>query len=158
MRPSKPERCSSTPVARRRRRHVATAVVFLALELLMALLGAFHSLEVDHVRCAEHGELIHVEHRDEATPVVTGIDETEERQVAPGTSRGEHDHDVCMLARVRDEEQTAIAPADDTASRVPPATVTAALVAPASTRAPPTSRRLRLSLAPKTSPPGPVQI
>ncbi|CAN5915714.1 hypothetical protein BH11MYX3_BH11MYX3_08880 [soil metagenome] len=76
-----------------RRSRVAAAIAALAL-VMAGLLGVAHEATTRHVRCAEHGELIH-------SATVTGV-----RLVASDTgslvdslpTTETHDHEHCLLA------------------------------------------------------------
>jgi len=84
-----------------------SAGALAALCLLTPILGYAHLLLVQHARCPEHGELVHVEDAaaDDASLLLgPGLQlRTDEPQVAlesaPEVDGHEHDHCVAVLAR-----------------------------------------------------------
>lgn len=138
-----------------------TALRLLATLLVVghacvALLTALHGLHVEHVRCAEHGELVHV-HADEHEGGASASAESDDtgRGVDAGNPLASHAHDHCRVVILRehgDDDGLAIVPARALVQPTAPATSTLiAAQAPLGTVAitgPPL-----LARAPKTSPP-----
>lgn len=129
------------------------ATLLVVGQACAALLTALHGLHVEHVRCAEHGELVHV-HADEREAPAPVAESDETRRVESGSPLPSHAHDHCrgILVRQDDDPDASVLPA--TALQLPGAPCNAALVArsaPAgsvTTTGPPP-----LTRAPKTSPP-----
>jgi|SRR3954469_5344108 hypothetical protein len=130
-----------TPYAARRSR-VAAALTALAF-VIAGLLGASHEATTRHVRCAEHGELIHSAIAAGAQLIAPQRDSVV--QSIPTATQHEHEH--CLLASA--------SRALTVASR-PPVLIAMPVVATALARAP-TAHDLSAAAiyrtAPKTSPP-----
>ncbi len=130
----------------------------LALVFVAGQLGSHvHAVSERHVRCPEHGELIHVD----ALPLAAGpVAATAATSPASGTAPGEadalrndasavdgHEHDHCYLCPVSRERLGTIPNAGALAA-VMPAVVAHSLPAVVAQ-----SGRPRYVIAPKTSPP-----
>jgi hypothetical protein len=128
----------------RRSTMLATASAWLAAALLVAQLGgAAHLALVQHVRCADHDELVELPHAgvaraDAASP-------PHGRALAPAAS-ARHGHDHCAVSALRCQGHAC---APRAAAR---ALASSTELAPPAGRAPPPAIAL-LDLAPKSSPP-----
>jgi len=124
----------------------ALAALAAVLPVLASLSLARHETTVQHVRCAEHGELLHLAPAAAALPAPAGKSATDTRAVGPeARSAAAHEHcaelSECLAAQGAGERQTGV--------RV-------ALASPRmrdQAQAPRFSRALLLAAAPKTSPP-----
>jgi hypothetical protein len=127
----------------------ATALLSLAMAVVVVaapVSSAWHELTVQHVRCAEHGELTHVATTHGSTDGPSS--ELATVQAQESGTEGTEGHDHCSLGRVvRSGVPSSLV---RTAVRyVPPAADTR--TAPALPRCP--GRAFVLASAPKTSPP-----
>lgn len=125
------------------------AVLLLAVATLARFAASWHEASVQHVRCAEHGELTHVRIQ------LGTLAANDPRRAAPahdGVNRGDEGaraiHEHCDLAFV--VQGSAQTQAVRTTVRVVPPSVTVASPAPA---LPAPARTFILASAPKTSPP-----
>jgi len=128
----------------------ALAVLAAVLPVLASLSFARHETTVQHVRCAEHGELTHVASAAEAPAAArasSARSATNSGAAGPLEVRSAAAHEHC--AELSDCLGTEASCAHRTAVRVPLAPPQARDVAPA----PHFSRALLLAAAPKTSPP-----
>jgi len=123
------------------------AVLAAVLPVLASLSFSRHETTVQHVRCAEHGELIHVARAAEEPPAATGRSTTDTPAAGPVEVRSAAAHEHC--AELSDCLGTEGSCARRTAGRVAPP----ALRTCAPTPAPRFSRARLLAAAPKTSPP-----
>ncbi len=123
---------------------LATSAALIAAALLAAQLGgAAHFALVQHVRCAEHDELVELPNA-AASRAVAPV--TPHRSLATDASEA-HGHDHCGIVALRCEAGHASAPR---AAVLAPQSSTDH--APPALRAPPPAIAL-LDLAPKSSPP-----
>lgn len=140
----------SSPRARQRRRawfrHLSVWVGLLCL--LGQVSSSLHMLLVRHVRCAEHGELVHAEeHQNGAHAAVHAAGVPGGPSLRASEGDGDHGHDHCLVWS--DRRKLALLPAAIPAPRVP-----IEGEAPFSLRPVASVHRLRLyAYAPKTSPP-----
>lgn len=147
-------RLSPMPHPRSALRLLATLLV--AGHALASLLTALHGLHVDHVRCAEHGEMVHVhdeEGADDAPAASQAAPDDGAQHIGSSAPPLAHAHDHCQALSVR-EQGDAFAMSPASAVTLPGAPSNAVLVArsaPQGTIA--TTGPPPLTLAPKTSPP-----
>lgn len=141
-----------------RRTNLRGMSALLMLSFVLAQLGSFaHALAERHERCAEHGELIHVEASAAADALeapAAGHEHDHEHGDTPvlaaAPDAGEHGHDHCHLGPLTRETQPVERAEFALAPPVQPGL--SAALPPLST--PRTSARY--AFAPKTSPPAPA--
>lgn len=85
-------------------RHVLAAVAWVCLGTQLSALT--HFLVVEHVRCAEHGDLIHAheQHEVDADEEIAHLGAPPLQQCfTPSGEADDHDHDHCLISSERRE-------------------------------------------------------
>jgi hypothetical protein len=120
-----------------------TALAFV----LSSLIGMVHEATTKHVRCAEHGELVHAASTTTTTTAAT-ISADAASAVRDAPAAAIHGHDHCSLTSTTRDSRVELRPLAVTAARVAISDVATALPRPIAARG---ARLYRT--APKTSPP-----
>lgn len=136
------------------RRSGAVKTLLTAALLAVAGLAPFstswHAASLQHVRCAEHGELTHVAFSDGvvATSDARAVTDASRSTLAGRNARTPAGHEHCEVAFL--VQGGGHAPAARSAPRIAPQV---SVLLPAATDAPEPARAALLAAAPKTSPP-----